>query len=259
MAISTAQVIPTQPKTAASRDVTTALYTDLLARPMGTMRGETFGMPVNYIPPPARIYVVNHSRTRPWRKLMVAVSTRRGADKLLARNKQLREIYNADAIYREVAEGRDMSEYQDGMHPTNATVRIPGGPNGNGGSIPSSPRVIPASENDTDAPIRIEVPEGTWDLYLGNYDRMHGFESAARFDQRGNEILPDAKVIEGEKIRLSNYWKYRHNPVFAYTDDGETVDLQNPFGFLEFIRETRVALERPIDQAYLTAMDLVES
>lgn len=255
MAITTTTVIPTEAKSPMGREKAIEMYADLTSRPLGTMRGETFGMPANYVPAPARIYVLNHSRRRPWKRLITAVSTRRGADDVLMHNKKLREVYNADGIYRQVEQGRDMSEYREGIQAVHGSIRIPGGPNGNGGSIQSSFRPIPAANDLETPPLRIEVPEGTWDLYLGNYERMKGYEKA---EDRLNGKPPDSKVMQVEKASLARYWQYRHNPVFGYTDDGEFVDCKNPFGFLEFVRETVVAVKEPIDQAYLTALDLVE-
>lgn len=262
MAIVTNEVIPTQPKSEQAKQAAIDAFLDLegpQARPFGSQRDENFGMPRNYIPPPARVFVVNHSRTHPWKRLIIPVSATRGADERLEGDRELQKRYTVDAIYRQVEQGRDMNKYYEGMQPKAINIRIPGGPNGSGGSLEGRYRAIVPAANEETAVLEVEVPEGTWDLYLGNFDRMRGYDSpAAMYDRNGNLQPPDLKVIEAEKQRLAVFWRKRHNPVFKYTVDGVTEDMHNPYGCLEFIRRTVVAMKEPVDQAYLTSLDLVE-
>jgi hypothetical protein len=214
------------------------------SRPFGTMPGESAGMPMNYRPPTANIYVRNWSRTQSWKRLWIPVSMRRGADEALMRNKELQKIYNADMMYRAVEDGKDMSLYRTEIHPVIFNITIPGGPDGKMGSFPSRLLAIPpAIDADTEPP-KVRVPEGTWDLYLGNYERMRSQDPLERQEARRQWAL---------------YWGRRHNPVFRVTDDGESEDRNNEFGVLEFIREPIVAVETQLDKEYLLAMDIAEA
>lgn len=219
------------------------VYLDLQAHPIGSQRGESFGMPINFAIPPARVYVVNHSRTRKWKKLLVPVSHLRGAEEALIQDKELAKVYNVDTLVR-AAEKRDMSRYRTDLFPVGLKLRIPGTPDGKGGCEQSHDLIIPPAPEAETKPIMVEVPEGTWDLYLGNYERMRS---------------EDPHVVQDEKQRLAHAWSRRHNPVFAYTDDGVTTSLENPHGFLEFVRVTQRAVLEPVDRAYLTSLDLVEA
>ena len=223
---------------------------------------ETFGMPGNYKIPPARIYIVNHSRTRQWKRVIASMSQFQGADEVLRASPELRKDYTADSLYREVQKGRDKNVYKMAVHPVAQRVRIPGRPDGNGGSAQSEFKLIPPADKADEKPMAIEVPDGTWDNYLGNYERMRGlrrgFDGELICGPDGKPIV-DARLIGEEKTRLALHWKRRHNPVFAFTDDGVTTDLGNPYGILEFVRvSVQVAVE-PIDREFLTALDIVES
>ena len=213
---------------------------DLTEHPLGTQNGETWNVPANYKIPPARIYVINHSRTQKWKKVKIAVSPRRGAEEALIYDKELAKIYNVDTLTRRIEQGQDMTRYETGVFPAIYLLQV------GGHKIP----VPPAKDKDS-APPRVEVPEGAWDLYLGNYDRIRS---------------ADPTVVGAEKTRLSVAWRSRHNPVLRYSDDstGEVVTETigganpNPFGFLEFVRVTQRAVTDPLDKDYLSALDFVE-
>lgn len=257
MATVTEQLIPTPEKSPAARAAAIERFVDLQSNPLGTQAGESFGMPTNYVPPPARVYVINRSKVRKWKRLVIAVSPQRGAEEALNADKQLREVYNVDTLIRAVEQGKNMNRYKTEIHPVPVRIRVPGGPNGQMGSFPGRDIVIPVSQDDEN-PIAVEVPEGTWDLYLGNYDRMRGFQNHARVDDNGNPLRPDPKVQQDAQVMLSKFWQNRHNPVFGYKDDGEFHDLNNPYGMLEFVRVTSRVVNEPIDKELLSAMDIVE-
>jgi hypothetical protein len=206
---------------------------DLRERPLGTGRGENFGVAANYVIPPARIYVINHSRTKKWKRMVIPVSFRRGAEDALTADKELAKIYNVDTLYKRVEEGRDMSRYVTEVKPVAWQLKV-------GGKLIVIP---PARDESTPAP-KVEVPEGAWDLYLGNYDRIRS---------------KDATVVGAERSSLALLWSRRHNPVMAFTDDGVTTNLDNPHGFLEFVREPIRAVAEQLDKEYLSALDLVEA
>jgi hypothetical protein len=210
---------------------------DLEKHPLGSQNGETWNVPANYKIPPARIYVINHSRVQPWKRVLVAVSARRGAEEALIYDKELAKIYNVDTLTRRIEQGQDMTRYSK-PEPKAVIYMIQVG----GHKIP----VPPAKDKDTPPP-RVEVPEGAWDLYLGNYERIRS---------------SDPTISGAEKTRNAVAWRARHNPVMAFTDDatGEAVTekIPNPYGFLEFVRVTQRAVSETIDKEYLTALDLVE-
>jgi hypothetical protein len=223
------------------------VYIDLQNNPLGTQANENFSVPSNYRIPDARVYVINHSRTRAWKSVKVAVSHIRGGDAALAQDRKLREMYNEDMIYKRVAEGRDMNVYETGIKPVIWKLALPGGK-----FLP----IPPAPEDRPDVPFRVEVPDGTWDLYLGNFDRMQGYPGLAPRDRERQ----DPAIVSEERSRLSLRWQRRHNPVFAWRIDEEpATDLNNPFGVLEFVRVTQRAMADVVDKDFLTALDLVEA
>lgn len=235
----------TQLKSPQAREMAINILSDIEARPFGTGRGENTNMPANYVPPPANIYVRNWSRTKVWKRVWIPVSSKRGAEDALRESKKLRDIYNVDTMSRK-AEGTDMSLYKEEIFPVLFAVKRPGGPDGKMGSFPANMLeplyVPPAPDADTEPP-KVLVPEGTWDIYCGNYDRM-----------RSNE----APIRQAAQQQYATYWKYLHNPVFMVTDDGVQTDKQNPFGFIEIIREPIRQMQTPMDKDWITAMDVFE-
>lgn len=241
------------------------MYRDLKENPLGTVTGDVdLGMPTNYKIPPARIYVRNWSRTRPWKRLLQAVSYRRGAEDLLSKNKDLRNVYSADAIYRRIIEqAQDFSEYsKPEIKPVVFLVRVPGRPDHLGGSYMSRDVKVPPAIDADSEPIMVEVPEGTLDNYVGNYLRMHGFANAEQFDKNSKDpekFIPNPSVIGQEKARLATYWSRRRNPVFRFTDSGVSEEHDNQYGVLEFIRVPVGPVQEVVDKEYLQAIDLAEA
>ncbi len=237
--IDTSRAPATQVKSAQATAQTLGMWMNLQNAPLGTKTGENFNVPANYVIPPARIYVLNHSRTQPWKRIVIPVSTRRGAEEALIYDKELAKIYNVDTLYRAIDQGRDLNRYKTEVHPVIFTFKC-------GGQV----YAIPPARDEKSAPPRVEVREGSWDLFLGNYDRMRALTK---------DGTPDATVRGEEQSRLAVAWRMRHNPVMRYTDDGETTELANPYGFLEFVRETQRQVTEPLDKEYLSALDIVES
>ena len=238
--------------------VTLGAYKSLSDHPLGQMANENFSVPSNYRIPPARIYVVNHSRTRKWKRTIQAVSERQGAEDALMLSKDLRNMYNADMMYKQVEKGRDMNQYVSEVHPVVWKLALPGG---------AYALIPPATAEDSDRKIMVEVPEGTWDLVLGNYNRMQGFpgQSPRRIMGPAGEMIDNPmerfsrKVQGDEETALAIRWRARHNPVFLVNDDGQEQNRQNAFGILEFVRISQKAMSEPIDKEYLNALDLAES
>lgn len=250
-------------KSPIAHDAAVMRFLDMQQTPIGTGPGDEryMGMPINYRIPEARYYVINHSRTRQWRRVVAAVSYRRGAEEAMLKNKKLRETYSPDLMYKQVENGRDMNQYEEKLYPAAIKLRVPGAPDHRGGSLPSYDRIIPPADGPDSKPLAVEVPEGTWDLYLGNYERMQGIVR----DKSGNVVeTGNQRVISDEAARLGTYWSRRHNPVFRWTDDGVSHDIMvagqiNPFGILEFVRVPVRAVIEPVNKEFLTALDIVEA
>lgn len=240
----------TEPKSAEARDAALNILSDLTQHPLGTSRGENFNVPQNYRIPPARIYVLNHSRTQKRKYPTVVVSELHGAEEALILDKELAKTYNVDTLTRQVEKGKDMTRYKVGIEAVNFRLRLPGG----------QTVVVPPASTQDGKPPAVEVPDGTWDLYMGNYNRMQGFAGVKPRD----EEKFDRNVQSDEEARLALYWRQRYNPVFQVTDDGATKPFlwgggPNPFGFLEFVRISQRAVLEPIDREYLTSLDVVEA
>src|SRR5271165_546266 len=145
-----------------ARGTNLAVWLDLQNAPLGKGKGDpNMGVAANYVIPPARIYVRNWSRTQKRKEIAVPVSDRRGAEEALIYDKELAKIYNVDTLTRRVEQGKDMNRYVNHVHPVVFTFKV-------GGQTYAIP---PARNEETDPP-KVEVREGSWDLFLGNYDRM---------------------------------------------------------------------------------------
>lgn len=227
-----------------ARGTQLAKWLELQNLPFGKGPGENFSLGMNYVEPPARIYVLNWSRTQKRKDVVVPVSERHGAEEALIFDKELAKIYNVDTLTRAVERGQDMTRYKTHVHPVIFAIRV-------------GPRMyaVPPARDAESPPPRVEVKEGAWDIFLGNYERMRGVVKGPDGTVKREG---DASVIGEEKSRLSLAWSRRHNPVMSYTDDGVTVDMGNPFGFLEFVRETITPMADIVDKEYLSALDLVE-
>lgn len=251
MAIDTPKLIPTAPKSNAAKAMTLGTFLDLQNNPLGHGKGENFNVPSNYAIPPARIYVINHSRTRKRREIAIPVSAQRGAEEALIYDKELAKIYNVDTLTRRIEQGKDMNRYVDRVNPVIFKIQI-GSPVG--GAKPVVYGIAPAKEDATQPP-KVEVLEGVWDLFLGNYARMRGYETFAEMGTKE----PDPSIIGAEKTRHSTNWSLRHNPILRYSDDGETFDFDNKFGYLEIVRETVVPTTEVFDREYLDSLSITEA
>lgn len=234
-----------QPKSPEARHKALMAFAELERSPFGSKPGENVHVAANYMPAPALVYMVNHSRTREWKRVTQPVSTKKGADERLARDPELRKTYNPDMLYNAVAQGRDMNGYETSIKPVVFKFLV-------GGDV----ILVPPAKNADEKPPKVEVPEGAMDLFIGNYDRMKGIVR----DNEGKVIREgEPSVIGDERARMAIMWRRRHNPIFRFVDDEDTRSWENEFGFLEFIRETRRPATELMDKEFLTALDLVEA
>lgn len=217
---------------------------DLKTAPLGQGPGDpNLALPFNATAIRPRVYIVNRSATQPRRIVKVAVSGRRGAREALMADELLRKDFTPQGIYDEANKGADMNVYEDGIIKP-VVLRV---------TFNSEPFFIYPAKCKTDKDGKVLeiiekeephlVPDGVWDLYLGNYDRMHS---------------DDHRVVGTEAERLAVTWTQRRNPVFQYHDELGKHLTDNPFGFVEFIRVVEKEAPQRVDQSFVTAMDLVE-
>ena len=212
------------------------LLADLKDNPLGTAVNEAnLQTPFNATGVRPKVYVVNHSGVRTRRVVKVGVSEYRGADEALRESKDLRARgWNVDTLTRE-ARRRDMNLYEDVIKPIVWAIPFDG-----------RTYYIPPAKFDEDGNV-IEglelVPDGVWDFYLGNYDKMHS---------------PDHREREDAAKRVALYWSHRKNPVLIEDDNGQVTQRDNPFGFLEFRRVIEREAPQQITREFMTAYDLVE-
>lgn len=205
----------------------------LNGNPLGALQGEAnLVTPFNTPRQRPIVSIVNWSRTKKRRVCVVPVSWMHGGEEALMHSKEYKQLYNLSMIY-EMAKTRDMSIYEEIVRPAWLRIEFDG----------VERYIAPAPEDDPDNPPIVQVDEGVWDNYCGNYERMHG----------------DAKTQNLEMQRLANVWLRKRNPLWRINDQGAITENTNPFGFAEFIREMpREAPRTRDDKPFLTALDMVE-
>ncbi len=208
------------------------LLDDLSERPLGSAPGESnLQTPYNASPGLVLVSIKNHSATAVRRVIDKAVSERRGGGVRALDSDMKSAGYSVETIQREAAM-RDMSSYKDVVRPQVATIRFDG-----------KLWYIPPAKHKDEDPEPVPVPEGVWDLYMGNYERMHS---------------PDASVRLLETRYLNERWTGAHSAVMVFDADGNHDFEANPFGFLEFIREDRSFDRHAFDTQSLPASAIVE-
>lgn len=221
------------------------IYQDLQNTPLGQGTGQLesqLSAPFNARSSGVRVYVINHSAEVERRAVKVGVSQYRGAREALKEDQNLRKDFTVQSLQDEAKKGQDMNIYHDVCKPVVYKI-----------TFDNRSFIIPPAECTVDdkgnyhavgEPQAHLVPEGVWDLFLGNYDRMHSTEK---------------DVASDEANRLATAWFRRRNPVLRITVDGVTKTKDNPFGFLEFRRFVEAQAPQQIDKEFLTAMDLQEA
>ena len=141
-----------------------AVIYDLNQNPLGALQGEAnLQTPFNSVAKRPNVYIVNHSRTRERKVCTVPVSYLSGADEALRKSKDYQKEYGNVANIYEAAKRRDMSIYEMKIVPCVLKIQFDS----------QTFYIPPATEEDpNNAPAEM-VPDGVWDLYLGNFERMH--------------------------------------------------------------------------------------
>jgi hypothetical protein len=214
---------------------------DLQQNRLGSGPGEgNLQTPYNYVPPKARIFVVNLSALRERKMVKVAVSGKRGAAEALRSDTELRKTYNVATLREDAASGQDMNLYYEAIKPItyrmtwdNREYFIP-------------PATTENMEEMVEGKDYFRVPDGLWDKYLGNYERTHS---------------ADPRDKAEELQRLSVMWTTMHNPTCELVDDGVMTKPfgENEFGFIRFIRVPDREAPMQVDKAMLTAAEIAEA
>lgn len=206
---------------------------DLSQNPLGRGKGDpSFQAPFNAALPTSRVFLTNHSASVKRKFVKVGVSFKRGAAQALQADAELRKLYNIATLREAVNEGQDMNVYGEKISP------VLYGPRWN-----NVVYRIPPARNPEEPPPRIQVPEGVWDLLMGNYDRMHSSDERERAE---------------ESMRLAVSQTSKRSPILFVTIDGEREQRDNEFGFIEIERVTEHMEPISPNSEFLTAMELVE-
>lgn len=220
----------------------------LNSNPLGTVQGEAaLQTPFNTPRRRPNVYVVNHSRVKERRVCVVPVSSISGAEDALRykgpKGKEYREAYGNAELLTQAAKRKDMSIYEDAVEPVMFVINFDG----------RKYVIAPATAEDPNNPPVEAVPDGVWDLYCGNYERMN-----ATKDRGDGVIVPDTKERSEELQRLTLRWSRKHSPVWRQVVNGTPSTSDNPFGFIEFIYEIPKEAPTRVDGAFVTASELAE-
>jgi len=206
---------------------------DLKQTALGMAQGEAnLQTPFNGVSARSRVYIRNHSASVDRQYVKVPVSFRRGAQQALQADAELRKHYSVATVRESVAEGIDMNIYAVKKSPVLFATMWNG----------KQYRVPPAKDDKSEAP-RVQVPEGVWDLLMGNWERMHS---------------PDPQIRGEEQMRLATSMTKRNSAILFVTIDGEREQRDNAFGFIEIERVTENMEPINPDSEFLTALELVE-
>lgn len=201
-----------------------AMLQQLAQTPLGRADGEAnLTVPFNQGPTTVIVRVRNHSRTANRRILHKPVSQTQGGDDLEVQAKY--PGMSAESIQK-AAQQRDMSVYKMGVKAVKASLPFDG-----------KMYVIPPAKTADEEPPAVIVPEGMWDLYMGNWERMNG--------------TPQDRTEE--LARLAARFSGRENPAMVFDSAGNVVR-----GYLEFIREEVRPSSYAADANSLGAQDFEE-
>lgn len=197
--------------------------------PLGSLPTERhLAAPYNAAPQAAIVEVRNLSASVERLVVKEAISIRRGGDAALKRGPYSGKEYvgtSVDQLRWRVAQGENMNWEIKQVKPTDWILRHN-----------SQEWVIwynnPKDPNGGGEPPWIAVNEGAWDLYMGNWERMHSED--VREKQR-----------EAQRLQGRGYFKY------VLHDD-------NPYGFLEFRRRPIEAQQIDVDKSIIAGRSIME-
>ncbi len=204
---------------------------DYTQAPLGSLPGEQGLMnPYNATPQNVVVSVRNLSASRKRRIVKEYVSFRRGGEMQLNDPKLKRELHgntSVDELRRRAGMGENLNLEETVTSPLDFIIRFD-----------SQRYLIPYMDPKTGelAPW-ITVPPGTWDLYCGNYERMHGSDRRERINEIGS---------------LNS----RNLARFVINTEDETDE--RPYAFLEFRREEIKVADVVIDSHRVQSGTLIE-
>jgi hypothetical protein len=193
--------------------------------PLGSLPGERrLAAPYNAKPVDCVVRVRNLSATKKRTVVEEAISIRRGGDRAIAKGPYSGKEYSGTSVEQlrfRVAQGDDMNWYKEVVKPVDFVVRHGG-----------RQFVIPYARDGEPEPQWVTVDPGAWDLYMGNWERMHSAD-------------PREKQNEGMRRQGRGLAKF-------------VAEADNPFGFLEFDRREIKTEDAVIDKQALTLGNMIE-
>jgi hypothetical protein len=202
---------------------------DYRSAPLGSQPGEGhLQVPFNQVPDRVIVKVRNVSAIEKRRVLIEAVSIRRGGNEQLKDAKRGavwgKNVNPAELQFR-VGAGEDVNWYEDRVAPIDFVVRHDG----------LRYRIYAVDPKTGENAPWYTVDPGVWDLYCGNWERMHGSAK-----ERATEL---------EMLGVRGLSRYVRDPVNPE---------ENPFGFLEFSREEIKVETALVDTAAVRSGKLIE-
>lgn len=185
------------------------LINSLAETPLGQGPGERVPyVPANFRGQQAMVYARNWSSVRPRKIVIDAVSYYRGGDVVQRDQIAVGAVQSLESLHQQARDGVDKSKYAMEIKPIVFTVRF------DGRATPVPYHGVDAlTGEECDAP-HVVIPEGAWDLYVGNWDALHSKN-------------PQERNLE--LARVSAAWGKFNRVFHAEAPPGE-------FAYVEFVR-----------------------
>ncbi len=202
---------------------------------------ENLKVPYNLTPQTCVVRVRNLSALRKRRIVEEAVSYRRGGERSIKSGpyKGVPDV-SVDALRAKIiVSGEDMNWYSEKIVPVDFRIQHD-----------SKRPIIPYQDFKTGAVAPwIIVDPGTWDLYMGNWERAHSSDHRERINEQQATALRGLNrfCIAAEDI------ENQRSP-----DAMKDVLDENPFGFLQFMREPIAVMDAVVDIDRVRAGNLIE-
>jgi hypothetical protein len=207
-----------------------AVLADLASTPIGQAPGDPIpGMAYNRAPSDdyIRHYVRNWSGNEKRRYIKEYVSLFGGGEETAKEKKEKGEPFSIEELRAKISRGQDANILAEGVKA--APVLLKGG---------GDQFLIEPSKDPKKDPPWVPITPSVYDLYYGNYDRLHG-----------GDAREAARELESLALRR------RVDPCIRVDKHGRH---QNPFGFLEFKREVIEPKTMAVDAEQIFAGEYVE-
>jgi hypothetical protein len=207
-----------------------AVLQDLVSTPLGSAPGDpTPELAYNRAPSEdlIRYFVRNWSGNKNRRYIKEYVSLFGGGEQTAKEKKEKGEPFSIEELRAKISRGQDASIVADG------TKAIPAILTGN-----SQKFLVEPTKNPKEDPPWVPITGTVYDLYYGNFERLHGGD-------------PREAAREMESLAL----RRRVDPVMRVDKHGRPT---NPFGFLEFKREVMEPKTMAVDAEEVFAGEYIE-